>query len=305
MFGFRRDQYDRFNNEGAYLETMDTTTDFKLVILDHVIGDRLIDIGPGSGGLMDRMEDRFPSAEIIGMDISRNVIDSLELRRQKEGHRWHAVLGDIVSLDASGRDIICRYFGTAEATSITFSSIIHEIFSYNEIDGKRFQYKSIEQALKNAFSILIPGGRIVIRDGIMTEEETAERLIRFKQPDGLPFLKRYAKDFKGRPIRYRHLSEDTVAMPVNDAMEFLYTYTWGEASYAYEVQEQFGYFTPSGYRRFIMSTLGDQAEIILFRHYLQPGYEEHLSPKIDFLSLDDTPSRLPDSTCLIVIEKRA
>ncbi|MDI5788952.1 hypothetical protein PO124_12605 [Bacillus licheniformis] len=28
---------------------------------------------------------------------------------------------------------------------------------------------------------------------------------------------------------------------MNDAMEFLYTYTWGEEAYPHEVQEQFGY----------------------------------------------------------------
>jgi hypothetical protein len=31
-----------------------------------------------------------------------------------------------------------------------------------------------------------------------------------------------------------------VEMPVNDAMEFLYTYTWRPESYVHEVQGRFG-----------------------------------------------------------------
>ena len=70
-------------------------------------------------------------------------------------------------------------------------------------------------------------GRIIIRDGIMTEPEDAWRRIRFLEADGIEWLIRYASDFKGRVISYERLAEAEVRIPVNDAMEFLYTYTWG------------------------------------------------------------------------------
>lgn len=92
-------------------------------------------------------------------------------------------------------------------------------------------------------------------------------------------------------------------MPVNDAMEFLYTYTWGAEAYVHEVQEQFGYFTPSQYEAFIREHLGGQAQIEVFRHYLQEGYTEALRGRVAVMDEDGIEVPLPDSTCFIVIRK--
>jgi hypothetical protein len=116
-------------------------------------------------------------------------------------------------------------------------------------------------------------------------------------------LERYAKDFAGRKIRYEKLGAEEVLMPVNDAMEFLYTYTWGEEAYIHEVQEQFGYFTPAQYAAFIEQTLGAQAKIEVFRHYLQEGYTEALQERVVIMDESGQPTALPDSTCFIVIRK--
>jgi len=137
----------------------------------------------------------------------------------------------------------------------------------------------------------------------MTEPEDQMRIIRFRSDEGLAFLARYVQDFKGRSILYRLVGHNEVLLPVNDAMEFLYTYTWGEDSYAHEVNEQFGYFTPSGWRRFIAEVLGDKAVIRLLDHHLQDGYDTALAPKIELLDESRQPVRLPDSTCILVIEK--
>ncbi len=137
----------------------------------------------------------------------------------------------------------------------------------------------------------------------MTEPECEKRIIKFLSEKGMQFLERYAKDFKGREIEYTVVGQNEVLMPVNDAMEFLYTYTWGEKSYVHEVNEQFGYFTPSGFKKFIASVLGNDAQIIEFRHFLQEGYTIALSQKIEFFDENRKLVRLPDSTCIVVIEK--
>jgi hypothetical protein len=92
-------------------------------------------------------------------------------------------------------------------------------------------------------------------------------------------------------------------MFVNDAMEFLYTYTWAENSYSHEVKEQFGYFTPLEYTSFINNLFGSNARIVEFLHFLQDGYEDHLLEKIYFYDESYNKVPLPDSTCIIVIEK--
>ncbi|MNU66357.1 hypothetical protein D3C71_556680 [compost metagenome] len=295
LFGLRRDAYDRFHNEEDYLAGMNQTADYKKVILEYVVGDRAIDIGPGGGVMLDLIEQELPHIEATGIDISANVIEALERKKQLGGHTWNVLKGDALHLSS--------YVKPGQVDTIIFSSILHEMYSYIEFEGRRFNHDTIAAALVSAFEVLPEGGRIIIRDGIMTEPTSLKRRIRFLEADGLEWLQRYKKDFAGRNILFEIYGDQEVLMPINDAMEFLYTYTWGEEAYVHEVQEQFGYFTPSGYVDFIHATLGDAALVMESRHFLQEGYTEALQGRVLFMDDQGMPAPLPDSTCLIVIEK--
>lgn len=295
LFGLRRDSYDRFHEEARYLATMNGAVNHKAVLLEHIAGSRVLDIGPGGGALMDLIEERLPHCRVTGMDISQNVVEALGRKKRLEGRHWDVIHGDALDLP--------KYVRCGEVDTVIFCSILHELFSYIPYHGKKFNHDTVAAALRSAFGVLCPGGRILIRDGIMTEPDNIRRVIRFRSEEGLKFLQRYASDFQGRSIGYETLGHNEVAMDINDAMEFLYTYTWGEQSYVHEVQEQFGYFTPAAYRRFIEDTLGPRARILELRHYLQEGYAIALSQKIELLDENGNPTPLPDSTCLIVIEK--
>lgn len=295
LFGFRKDAYDRFYEEEKYLSTMNQSVDHKRVILNFIKGSRVLDIGPGGGAIMDLIEERYPEKKITGIDISENVIDTLKKKKQLEKHEWDVLQGDALNL--------AQYLQPGSIDTIIYCSIMHELFSYIEFNGSKFNHETLAAALKSAFEVLSEGGRIIIRDGIMTEPMEQRRIIKFLSEEGIDFLKRYVNDFQGRKIQFDIIGHNEVIMPVNDAMEFLYTYTWGEKSYVHEVNEQFGYFTPSEFKRFIHKTLGDKARLVEFRHYLQDGYSIALSQKIEFFDEQRSPVRLPDSTCLVVIEK--
>ncbi|GAB6929245.1 class I SAM-dependent methyltransferase [Paenibacillus sp. JCM 10914] len=295
LFGLRRDAYDRFHNEESYLKDMNSTGDYKQIILDFITGDTVLDIGPGGGVLLDLIEERMPDVRPIGIDISLNVIEALEKRKRLEGKRWCVRQGDALRLH--------QYVEPGSVSTVIFSSILHELYSYIETDGVRFNPNTVKQALRSAYDVLTPGGRIIIRDGIMTEEASLKRRIRFLEPNGPEWLARYAADFAGRTIAYEQLSVHEYVMPVNDAMEFLYTYTWGPEAYVHEVQEQFGYFTPEQFVACITQVLGPEALILEKRHYLQDGYTEALAGRIEFMDEQGEPVVLPDSTCLFVIEK--
>lgn len=292
----RRDKYDRFHNEQDYLQIMNKSIDYKKIILDYIVGNNVLDIGPGGGALMNLMEENLPDKNIKGIDFSKNVIEELKKKKNKEGHKWDVIYGDALALSD------CIEEGSVD--SIIFCSIIHELYSYIEYNGKKFNHDTIATALRSAFKVLSKGGRIIIRDGIMTEPEDQKRIIRFLSNEGMAFLEKYSKDFKGRQIQYQVIGQNEVVMPINDAMEFLYTYTWGEESYVHEVNEQFGYFTPSQYVNFIKEVLGEEAEIIECKHFLQEGYTIALSQIIEFFDENRNEIRLPDSTCLIVIQKK-
>ena len=305
LFELRKDKFDRLYNEEDYLDTMNQSIQYKTVVADYipqnVSGHTVIDIGPGKGALMDHIAEKYSDANVIGVDISQNVIDELRKIKNTRNRPWSFIKGDVRDLKYLYKeaDELQEHLSPGKVKAVIFCSVAHEIFSYND-----FSYAALEESFKSAFDLLCTGGRIIIRDGIMTEPKDDMRIIRFKAPDGMKFLEKYAKDFKGRQIQYTVLGSNEVKMPVNDCMEMLYTYTWGDESYVQEVQEQFGYFTPSEYKDFIYKILGDKAKIIELKHYLQDGYEEHLLPKVDIFDENYQPVKLPDSTGLIVIEKR-
>ena len=296
LFGFRKDAYDRFYNEIDYLNTMNNSLKQKAVILDYIVGNSVLDVGPGGGALLDLIEKKMPNLDIKGIDLSENVINELTKKKLKEGHIWNIIKGDALNLS--------KYFENNSIDTIIYSSIIHELYSYIPYNGKKFNKETIKVALKEAYSILSVGGRIIIRDGIMSSPVNSYRIIEFNDKEDIKKLDRYINDFKGRTITYEKINDNTVKMLINDAMEFLYTYTWGEDSYPLEVQEQFGYFTLEEYISFIKENLPN-SKIIESKSYLQKGYEENLLPKINFYDENMNVVSLPDSTSIIVIEKES
>lgn len=290
MFGFRRDEFDRLNNEDRYLAIMnDSEESTKNSIVDYVVGESIVDVGSGGGVLLDLLEERYPERKIIGTDISDNVLQVLEEKKKSEGHRWTV-----------RRHNFAEGPFDEKVHTILFSSILHEIFSYTETESGRFEIGTVKRALRYAYDSLKPGGRIVIRDGVKSPVDDSVMEIRFKDPAGLEFFRNFIKDFQGlKDIEDKKIEifeeENRVRACTNFAREFLYTYTWGPQSYAHEVQEQFGYFTIREYREF-WESLG--ARIIRCDSFLEQGYVTHLQPKVEL-----EPDRYPDSNCIVVAEK--
>ena len=290
MFGFRRDAFDRLNNEDKYLSIMnDSEESTKNSIIDYVTGQTAVDIGSGGGVLLDLLEERYPEKSIIGTDVSDNVLQFLEKKKQEEGHAWTV-----------RRHNFAEEPFAEKADSIIFSSILHEIFSYTETENGRFEIGTVRTALQNAYVSLNPGGRIIIRDGVKSPVDGSVIEVRFKDPEGMEFFRNFVRDFEGlKDIEDKKIKvfeqDGKVSADANFIREFLYTYTWGKQSYAHEVQEQFGYFTIEEFREFFE---GLGARILRCDAFLEPGYVTHLSPKVE-LSVPE----YPNSNCIVVVEK--
>ena len=121
MFGFRRDAFDRLNNEEKYLKTMnETANSTKDSIIDYVEGNSVVDVGSGGGVLLDRLEKKYPEKTIIGTDISANVIEVLNQKKLKEGHNWKVLVDNFVE------------GGFLEKIdNVMLSSSVDENYSYN------------------------------------------------------------------------------------------------------------------------------------------------------------------------------
>ena len=187
LFGFRRDKYDRFYNEISYLNTMNKSINHKSIILDYIVGNNILDVGPGGGALMDLILDSNPSLNVSGIDISENVINALNEKKKEENKKWNVIKGDALNLD--------KYLDNNSLDTIIYSSIIHELYSYIEFNGKKFNHDTIIKTLKTAYNVLKKNGRIIIRDGIMTEPKDIYRIIEFNNIEDLKILDAYCHDF--------------------------------------------------------------------------------------------------------------
>jgi SAM-dependent methyltransferase len=308
LYGLRKDEFDRVANESLYLVTMNSARSDKARLLDHVRPGRTVEVGPGGGVVLDLLEERFAESEILGIDASRRVIEALEERKAREGHRWKVIQADAYALPA--------LLGESSLDTVVFCSVLHEIYSYVEFPSDetgvrgRFRLEAVRELLRAAYRTLRPGGRIVIRDGVMPPPGT--RILELVAPDAREFFDLFVKQFEGRAVHFEALGPTRVKLSSADAMEFLYTYTWGPASFPYEVREQYGVLPYDEYRDRIVSWLTEKGEpprwIALPPHersYLQPGYERNLAGKVRLFDESGAPVRLPDSNCLLVFEKPA
>ena len=302
-FGFRRDAFDRLNNENKYLDTMNSAREStKLSILDFIRGDSVTDVGSGGGVLLDEMEKRFPDMSITGTDISENVIRALEAKKREEGHSWSVVKHNFVEGPLSEK-----------TDNIVFSSILHEIYSYTDGPDGKFDRKTVKKALANAVASLNPGGRIIIRDGVKTWRSREMKIV-FRTREGFDFFLEFVKSFRGmdRDIspsgKWRNMdpAEKSVITDINYGREFLYTYTWGPESFPHEVQECFGYFTIGDFREFFENT--EDMFVIKADSFLEPGYREHLKDLVEIFEVlpDGTEKEMdfPHSNCIVVAEKK-
>lgn len=294
MFGFRRDVFDRLTNEEDYLEAMNNSKESsKLSILNFVHGENVLDVGSGGGILLDELEWRYPDKNIMGTDISANVIEVLQNKIREEDHQYQVF----------EHNFVYQRLWTPVDT-IIFSSIIHEIYSYTELHGTKFNMDSVKQALDNAKHSLVQGGRIIIRDGIKTDSNRVVS-VKFKDSDMFMLAQNFLKDFKGlRELRNDHgewrdvvIDKNVISGNINLIREMLYTITWGPMSYPQEVQEQFGYLT---FREYIQMLEELGYTIYAADEFLEPGYPEHLNSKVELLDFEW--SHIP-SNCIIIAEK--
>ncbi|MFZ5440585.1 MAG: methyltransferase domain-containing protein [Myxococcota bacterium] len=190
----------------------------------------IADKGCGTGKLLVELSRLFPQSQLVGVDLSREFLRVCD---------ENTYATDDVTLVFG--NIIERNVPPASATTVVFSSVMHEVHSYSGYDVTK-----IDHALASAFAELAPGGRVLIRDGVSPPPATWR--LRLLTPQVQETFERFAREFRqGKGVSYERLSPELVRLSAHDANEFLckkdYLKNWH-----IEVHEEFGPLTLDGWR---------------------------------------------------------
>ena len=241
---------------------------------------RILDVGCGSGILMNAIQAVNPDAKIVGIDINQAAVDTCV----EQG------------LDVRNATLEVLVEEGAKFDCVIFSSVLHEFSSYDETTP--FKAYPIENAIRDAAKLTEKGGLIIIRDGIRVDENRRDEVIRikFNNPEDYLWIERFKKDFPDYNGFGADLRPDELG--IENAKEFLYTYTWGEKSWNREVMERFGILTLEEWKNITRWWGYDIKNLMISAE----EYKKYLAPKIEITEAIE--KLLEETTMLLVAEKK-
>jgi SAM-dependent methyltransferase len=279
-------------NFEVYRAGMDASMAVKLDdIVPHAVPGTIVDKGCGTGLLLVHLSELFPSSYLVGMDLSKELLHTA-LGKSYPGNNVHIFRGNIIH----------QHFRAGSVSTVIFSSVIHEIYSYTGYDREQ-----VRLALRNTRKELRAGGRVIIRDGVRPPERRvwmacdAETEGRFR---------RFTHDFKSQSatpgVIFTECNRDSrtwFLLSLCDANEFLSKKDYLE-NWPIEVNEQFGVFTLDQWQRELDAI---SYRILEARSYINPWILEHRYRGRVWLHADDgdRPGEalpFPDTTAVIVGE---
>jgi SAM-dependent methyltransferase len=278
----------------VYAAGMDASIAVKINDLcPHVLPGKIVDKGCGTGTLLVHLSTLFPQSQIIGMDLSRELLRIAE-SQYYPNHNVSIVKGNIIH----------EHFAPGTVSTVLFSSVIHEVYSYNGYDRDQ-----VRLALANTRRELRPGGRVIIRDGIKPDggrvwmrcdEETERR------------FRKFAVDFKGKSttpgvsFEVRELGgRNWFVLGLHEANEFLSKKDYLE-NWAIEVHEEFGVFSLAEWVR-ELETLGyrvREARSYLNSWILENRYRGRVWLHADAGAGPGEEIAFPDTTAVLVASGR-
>ncbi len=190
----------------------------------------IVDKGCGTGKLMVELSRLFPDSRLVGVDLSREFLRLCD-ENTYASQDVALVFGNVID----------RNVAPGSATTVIYSSVMHEVHSYTNYDVTK-----IDLALRNCFEELASGGRVLIRDGVSPPPATWR--LELLTPQAREMFTRFAVEFcHGRGAKFERLADDVVRLSSHDANEFLckkdYLKNWH-----IEVHEEFGPLTLDGWR---------------------------------------------------------
>lgn len=268
-----------------YSQGMENSAVEKVKILPFVKEGIILEVGCGCGTVLELLSRSKPKSRIYGTDISNTMLEKSKERKYTNNNI------SIIKADAREQALKEKSLDT-----IIFCSVLHEVYSYSG-----YSLKSVEDAIGNAYKMLKPHGRLIIRDGVKPEEKTV--YMKFKKEEVKKKFYKFAEEFGPYKIKYEE-EKGLVNLKKHDAMEFLSKYMYDE-NWDIEVKEKFGPLTKEEYGSMLRKK---GFEVINIESYLidflRKTYYEN---DIELFEKDKNGSLVktdyPDSTMILIAEK--
>lgn len=258
-------------NKSEYIKRMNSAIKDKSVLLNYIVGEKVLDFGCGSGILSSLIAEKFPNKEVYGFDESVEMI--------KEAQMY----GNDNVIFTSSLNIYALTFDT-----IILCSVLHEVYSYGE------EEKSVYDLFKKLNEMLKPGGRIIVRDGFLTNGNSKISSTFIDQEDGFNFFKNYERGYKWEKPELRIGSDGYKVIGTLDTVkEFLNKYTWGWNSLPREVHEKINFFSQNDFRK-LGDSFGYRTNV---SYVLQKEYFEYLKQKVNLNK------EIWDTTIIVIYDK--
>ena len=265
-----------------YYKQMDNSMKEKIdVIINNItINDEseelvIWDIGTGTGNLLlslfITLKTQYPQLNLymIGIDLMETSILTAIENAQKNDITRKAITDGNIIFHISNATHIKKKADLKKANYIIYSSIIHEIYSYTEqvdtnyvcSEFKRIQ--SVEKALKQAYKILKPNGKILIRDFIRPDNANKIVNVAFKKSEYENICNIFEKFIDDHRTQSRHYFLFTLIYPscttlschdddyliyetnIQTLYEFLYRKDYKQ-NWEVELNERYGFWTENG-----------------------------------------------------------
>lgn len=236
-----------FEQDKLYYERMACSIGDKSEILKYVrnVGNdfTVVDIGAGGGELSEKIKTVYSQAYVYSLDASVESIEKLKSKNLNIIHAYAHELSDVL--------------GKSSVDSIIASSVLHEIFSYDNPMSNKGLLKNVYDFFDSSYKVLKNKGVLIIRDGIKPENDPDEIFtltlpIKYaifveKFVHESPFYRRVNNTKKDRFISFNKVITDDKNVIIHANMqslwEFIFTLNWGENSWAREVQEYYAVFS--------------------------------------------------------------
>lgn len=234
-----------------YVNLMEASLREKAIIVPYIRGSRVVDFGAGSGGLLMYIKSLDLNYKTIAVD---NDADMREIAKTRGVDTVYNSLSEV----KGGVD------------TIIFNSVLHEVYSYGDrnLKGTSGYMKEVKDVLVEAESMLLPGGRIIIRDGFLSGNKE-NMSVRVKETDF--DIDGFIEDYPyGTKISKQG---EIISGPFDDVKEFLNKLTWGKKSIEREIQEKINFLTANEWGEMLKEC---GYKTICITLYTQPSYFFHL-----------------------------